>query len=117
MVPNEPLAVLEEWTAQNYSAKKTELKGLKKARTDNLAGTTCNDYSPNPCIKDSNNNDAFQRKKREDADTDYSEWDLEEHVREKRAVQHDSYYPMVLPEFELYGIKPSGGALDAATTG
>ena len=38
------------------------------------------------------------------------------HVREKRAVQQTSYYPMLLPEFELYGIKPSGGALDAATS-
>ena len=37
-------------------------------------------------------------------------------MREKRAVQHESYYPMLLPEFELYGIKPSGGALDAAST-
>ena len=37
-------------------------------------------------------------------------------MREKRAVQQTSYYPMLLPEFELYGIKPSGGALDAATS-
>ena len=32
-------------------------------------------------------------------------------MRRKRAVQQTSYYPMLLPEFELYGIKPSGGEL------
>ena len=33
LVPEESLAVLEEWTAQNYSAKKTELRDLKDTRT------------------------------------------------------------------------------------
>ena len=33
LVPGESLAVLEEWTAQNYSAKKTELRDLKDTRT------------------------------------------------------------------------------------
>ena len=37
-------------------------------------------------------------------------------MRRKRAVQHESYYPMLLPAFELYGIKPSGGELKAATS-
>ena len=58
-------------------------------------------------------NGVFVRKKREDGNLD---WDLDEHVRTKRAVQHTSYYPMLLPEFELYGIKPSGGELKAATS-
>ena len=28
----------------------------------------------------------------------------------------DVDYPMLLPRFELYGVKPSGGALNAAAT-
>ena len=31
-------------------------------------------------------------------------------------MQLDSFYPMLLPKFELYGIKPSGGELTAASS-
>ena len=64
LVPEEPLAVLEEWTAQNYSAKKTELRDLKKERTENLDGTNCNDYPSTTCT---GSPAAFVWKKREDA--------------------------------------------------
>ena len=60
LVPEESLAVLEEWTAQNYSAKKTELKDLKKTRTENLDGT-----NKNPDLTN------FVRRKREDANLDW----------------------------------------------
>ena len=38
MVPEESLAVLEEWTWDEYQGKRRELMDLKAARVSNLAG-------------------------------------------------------------------------------
>ncbi len=108
-LPSKDLPTLESYTPAQYAALKTSLKNAYEQRESDhnitlqsLAGRRRREVS-------AEEEAALARRMKKAAEE-------KPHVRRKRAAAVNSFYPMLLPEFKLYGVKPSGGELTAATT-